>query len=63
MKAFLTIDEAASYLNLSKQTIYNLSHEGKLKKLKPNGGKVYFLKSGLDKYIMGDDVHICNQMD
>jgi excisionase family DNA binding protein len=46
----LSIDLAAAYLNLAKQTIYGFTSKGEIPFLK-RGKKLYFKKSELTKWI------------
>lgn len=46
----LTIDEAATYLNAAKQTLYHLTSKREIPHLK-RGRKLYFLKADLDKWL------------
>ena len=47
----LTIEEASSYLNLSKKYLYKLTCTNKIPYYKPNGRKIYFKKSELEEWI------------
>ena len=44
--------ETAAYLSLSKSHLYHLTSEGLIPHYKPNGKKIYFLKSDLDSYLL-----------
>ena len=52
-KPFLSVTEAAEFLNLSKASIYRLVHMGKIKYYKPGGKVLYFSQEALEHYIMG----------
>jgi len=52
-KPFLSVQEAADFLNLSKASIYRLVHTDKIKYYKPGGKVLYFAKEALEDYIMG----------
>jgi excisionase family DNA binding protein len=52
-KPFLSVQEAADFLNLSKASIYRLVHTDKIKCYKPGGKVLYFAKEALEDYIMG----------
>lgn len=53
-KEFYSRNEAAKFLNLDPDYIYQLVHHGKLKKINnPNNSKLYFRKSDLVDYIVG----------
>lgn len=49
---FLTIEEAAAYLGITKSTIYGLVFDKKIPYSKPFGKKLYFLKADIDAIIM-----------
>jgi excisionase family DNA binding protein len=51
-KEFLDVPKAAEYLSLAVSTVYKLIHYKKIRHFKPNGNKVYFLKSDLTEHIM-----------
>ena len=48
--------EAAQYLNVSKSYLYKLTCFNKIPYYKPNGKKIYFSKSDLDKWILRNRV-------
>jgi len=48
----LTLTEASKYLSLSKPQLYRLTHQKKISFFKPNGKKIYFLKSDLNNYLL-----------
>jgi len=48
----LTIEKASLYLNCKKSYLYYLIFNGKIKHYKPNGKKVYFMKSDLNKWVL-----------
>jgi excisionase family DNA binding protein len=54
-RPFMSIDEAADYLGLSKATLYQYTHRKVLDFYKVRGKKIYFLKEDLDQFIMNDD--------
>ena len=47
----LTLAEASLYLHVSKQTLYRMTSQSEIGHFKPNGKKIYFLKSDLDQYL------------
>lgn len=47
----MTLEEAASYLNVSKSYLYKMTYSGKISFFKPAGKKIYFYKSQLDSWI------------
>lgn len=51
-KQILTFREALDYLDVSKSFLYKLTSSRKITFLKPNGGKIYFQKEELDKWIL-----------
>jgi len=52
----LCFQEAATYLNVSKSYLYKLTCFNKIPHYKPNGKKIYFAKSDLDKWILRNRV-------
>lgn len=50
-KKYLTTKEAAEYLGVSKQCIYDISMQKRIPTFKPGGSKVYFLIDDLNDYI------------
>lgn len=48
----LTLDEAASYLHVSKSHMYQLTSKGLIAHFKPAGKKIFFKKSDLDAYLL-----------
>ncbi len=44
--------EAAAFLGISLYQIYHLSRNGRLPTYSPTGGKIYFLKSELEAWII-----------
>ena len=47
----MTLVEAAAYLHISKQTLYRMTSQSQIPHFKPNGKRVYFLKSDLDAWL------------
>ena len=47
----LGLEEAAAFLGLSKNSLYQLVHGKKLPAYKPGGKKLYFKKSDLESYV------------
>ncbi len=62
-KPFLTFREACDYLQVSSSTLYKLTHQRKIKHLKPNGGKLYFKKSDLLEWMNSKPVKSAEQID
>ncbi len=53
-KKFLSKEEAAQFLNVSPDYIYQLVHQRRIRPIKNKGQKkLYFLKEDLENYIMG----------
>ncbi len=50
-KEYLTMKEAAEYLQLSESFLYKLKGEEGLTYYKPGGKKIYFKKSDLDSWV------------
>lgn len=49
----LDVKQTAEYLKLKPSYIYSLIHQNKIPYHKPNGKRVYFFKSDLNKWILG----------
>ena len=47
----LTLEDAAAYLHVSKQTLYRLTSASQIPHFKPNGKRVYFLRADLDAWL------------
>lgn len=58
----LCFQEAATYLNVSKSYLYKLTCFNKIPYYKPNGKKIYFSKSDLDKWILRNRVLSMDEM-
>ncbi|GAB1858009.1 hypothetical protein MHTCC0001_28460 [Flavobacteriaceae bacterium MHTCC 0001] len=54
-KEILSFKEALLYLDVSKQTLYQLTSKKKITFTKPNGGKIYFRKEDLDKWMLQNE--------
>lgn len=54
-KEILSFKEALLYLDVSKQTLYQLTSKKKIKFTKPNGGKIYFRKEELDNWMLQNE--------
>ncbi len=48
---YLSLEDAATYLCMSKSTLYKHTSEGHISFFKPNGKLILFSKSDLDKWI------------
>lgn len=53
LKDFLTIDDAAMYLNLSKSTIYKMTSRGELPCYKPNSKTLFLKREEVNDWIQG----------
>lgn len=51
-RPFLTMDEAANYLGISKATLYRYTCDNVLAYFKVRNRKNYFLKSDLDDFVL-----------
>ena len=56
-KPFLTVQEAAKYLQLSVPTIYTYINKGLISYYKPSGGKIYFSLSQLNDFVLNEANH------
>ena len=59
----LTLDEASQYLNISKSFLYKLTSTNRITHYKPNGKRIYFQKSDLDKWLMRIPVRSIEQIE
>jgi len=50
-KTALTVDEAAKFTGLSRNYIYKLAHQKRISYFKPNGGRLFFKKDDLEKFL------------
>jgi len=50
-KQFLSVREAAEFLDVTRATLYTMAYLKMFPKYKPNGGRVYFKRSDLERYI------------
>mgnify|MGYP000383964086 CR=1 FL=1 len=51
VKDFLSIDEVAAYLRISKSSVYKLTSSRELTVYKPNGKNIFILRSDLNNWI------------
>jgi excisionase family DNA binding protein len=51
LKEFMTVDELAKYLELSKSAIYKLTSKRELPFYNPGGKKIYFKREEVDTWI------------
>ena len=59
----LTFDEACDFLGMKRSTLYKLTHKKKIPFSKPNGKKIYFLKSELVKWMLRNPVKTTEQVE
>lgn len=52
MNEFLDSKGAAAFLGISLNTLYKLSSSGKLPTYSPTGGKIYFIRSELEEWVL-----------
>ena len=51
VKEFLTVDEAADFLRISKSLLYKLTRTRQIPIYKPNGKNIYILRDDLNRWI------------
>ncbi|MBN2742719.1 MAG: helix-turn-helix domain-containing protein [Marinilabiliaceae bacterium] len=51
-KTLLDVKETSEYIGVSKRTLYNMTSKKKIPHLKPRGGKVFFEKEEIDKWML-----------
>jgi len=51
-KEFLTLEETAEYLDLSKSAVYKMTSKKEIPFYNPGGKKIYFKKSELHQWII-----------
>lgn len=54
-KEILSFKEALLYLDVSDSFLYKLTSKKKIEFSKPNGGKLYFRKADLDKWMLQNE--------
>ena len=59
----LDLNQAAEYLKLKPSYMYSLIHQKRIPYYKPNGKRVYFIKSELIKWIMGSKVQTVDEVE
>ena len=59
----LDLNQAAEFLKLKPSYMYSLIHQNKIPHYKPNGKRVYFIKSELIKWIMGSKVRSVDELE
>lgn len=63
IKEFLTVQEAADFLNLSKSMIYKLTRERQLPIYKPNGKNVFIHRDDLNNWIKQNRILTQQELD
>lgn len=53
-KDLLSFKEACQYLDVSSSWLYKQTSNKAIPFVKPNGGKLYFLKSDLENWVLGN---------
>lgn len=56
VKDFLTVDEVAMYLQITKSAVYKMTSKKELTMYKPNGKNIYILRSDLDDWIRKNQI-------
>lgn len=59
----LDLNQAAEFLKLKPSYMYSLIHQNKIPHYKPNGKRVYFIKSELITWIMGSKVKTIDEVE
>ncbi len=55
-KKFLTLEESANYLSISKSHLYKLTSRNDIPFYQPTGKKIYFKKTEIDEWIFNSKV-------
>lgn len=63
LKEFLTLDEAAEYLSLSKSAVYKMTSKKEIPFYNPGGKKIYFKRIELDSWILNGKVESASQIE
>lgn len=58
-----TFQEACSYLDISPSYLYKLTSQNKIVHFKPNGKKIYFLKSDLNAWLLRNRVSTAYELE
>lgn len=56
LKPVLTFEEGCKYTGLSKSWMYKLTHRGDIPHYKPDGKKIYFKTSEIEKWLLRNKV-------
>ncbi|MFV0566844.1 MAG: helix-turn-helix domain-containing protein [Flavobacteriaceae bacterium] len=62
-KEILSFREALIYLDVSESFLYKLTSKKAIEFSKPNGGRIYFKKSDLDKWMLQNDSISTNKLE
>jgi excisionase family DNA binding protein len=47
----MNVEEAASYLGISKYYLYQLAEKSRITSYKPTGGRIFFRRDDLEKFL------------
>ena len=61
-KDVLSFNEATKYLDLSCSYLYKLTSKGGIAHYKPEGKKIYFLRTDLDNYLLRNRVKSADEI-
>ncbi|MCM1517570.1 MAG: helix-turn-helix domain-containing protein [Pseudoflavonifractor sp.] len=62
-KEFLSMDEAAQYTGIAKNTLYKMTHNRQIPYSKPSGKLCFFRRSDLEAWMMSNPVAVAVQTD
>lgn len=62
-KEVLTFDEAANYAGFKKSYLYKLTSSGRIPHSKPQGGKIFFNRRELEKWLLSGPVKTSDQIE
>lgn len=62
-KEVMTIDEASTYLSLSKSALYKMTSKKEISYYVPSGKKIYFRKIQLDNWVFKNKVAPSNNFE
>jgi excisionase family DNA binding protein len=63
LKEFLTLDETADYLSVSKSVLYKMNSKKEIPYYKPGGKNIYFKKADLDNWVYGKKVNSVSEVE
>ncbi len=61
-KEVLTLDEAAQYTGLKKNSLYKLTSDKKIPHYKPNGKNCFFKRAELEAWLMSNPVATTDEL-